>query len=231
MITTRFVSFLGLIPKRFSDILPIIYLNMNKLKNTNSSPKHILVLFAGLLLMTFGCEGPEGPRGSTGPAGPQGAAGVQGAAGNKGPDGVQGVLGTDNVFFSNWITNTWTRAANNFVGDTLAVPQITDDIINKGVVVAYFRDNSSTTSTKVYPAQIYQAGTNIWMFTLESKATKERLILFHGPSRVAGSDATNIVPFSQVRYMVIPGVSRAGRTNLPDFDDYEEVCAFFGVTP
>ena len=200
---------------------------MKKLEIRNISLSRLLIL-AGLCIITFACEGPEGPAGATGPAGPQGAAGAQGPAGNKGPDGVQGVTGTDNVFFSSWITNTWTKMPDNFVWDTIAAPQITDDILNKGVVLAYYRDNATVTWAKPYPAQIYQGGTAAWMFTLEHKAIKEKLILFHGPSRVAGSDATNIVPFSQVRYMVIPGVTPAGRL---DFSDYEAVCAYFGINP
>lgn len=185
----------------------------------------------GFLSLLISCAGPEGPRGATGPAGPQGTAGVQGPAGNKGADGQQGLTGTDNVYFSNWITNTWSRLPENYVGDTIAAPQITEDILDKGVVVAYYRDNSGATNAKNYPVQIYQTGTLLWMFTLEMKATKDKLILFHGPTRIAGLDATNIIPFSQVRYMVIPGVNAAGRTNLPDLNDYEAVCAYFGVNP
>jgi hypothetical protein len=120
---------------------------------------------------------------------------------------------------------------DNYVLDTIAAPQITEDILNKGVVVAYYRDNSLSNFAKTYPTQVYQAGTNIWMFTLEMKAIKEKLVLFHGPSRIQGSDASNIIPFSQVRYLVIPGVTPAGRLNLPDLNHYEAVCAYFGVNP
>jgi hypothetical protein len=185
-----------------------------------------LMVFMGLSLA---CEGPEGPIGAIGPAGPQGAAGNQGPAGTQGPTGTQGQMGADNVFFSSWITNTWTRMPDNFVGDTIPAPQITEEILNKGVVVAYYRDNSNSTFAKIYPVQIYQAGTQAWMFTLEMKSIKEKLIMFHGPTRVPGFDAANVIPFSQVRYMVIPGVTPTGRLNYPDFDDYEAVCAYFGV--
>lgn len=209
------------------------YLVMKQLNKMSRSLKYFMGMLA-IICLSIACEGPEGPVGATGqagPAGPQGAAGNQGPVGSEGPKGVQGEMGTENVFFSNWIRNSWTRNPDNYVGDTIAAPQITDDILDKGVVMAYYRDNSGATNAKIYPVQIYQTGSLLWMFTLEMKAIKDNLILFHGPTRIAGLDATNIIPSSQVRYMVIPGVNPVGRLDFPDFDDYEAVCAYFGVNP
>ncbi|EMS30926.1 Phage tail fiber protein [Mariniradius saccharolyticus AK6] len=196
-------------------------------------PKTTLKIFLGglaIISLSIACEGPEGPAGAIGPAGPQGVAGAQGPAGTKGPNGIQGETGTENVFFSNWITNTWTRMPDNYVWDTIPAPQITEEILNRGVVVAYYRDNSTIPWAKIYPVQIYQNGN--WIFTLESKSIKENLILFHGPSRNGGIvDAITTIPFSQVRYMVIPGVNPAGRMNFPDLNDYKAVCSYFGINP
>lgn len=203
---------------------------MKQLNNMNRYMKYTLGLLV-LICLSLACEGPEGPSGATGSVGPQGPAGTQGPAGNQGPTGTQGEMGAHNVFFSAWITNSWTRMPDNFVGDTIPAPQITQKILDEGVVVAYFRDNDTSTTIKIFPVQIYQGGTLTWLFTLEMKSIKEKLIMFHGPSRVPGTDAFNSMPFSQVRYMVIPGVSPVGRMNLPDFDDYEAVCAYFDVKP
>jgi hypothetical protein len=119
---------------------------------------------------------------------------------------------------------------DNYVRDTISAPQITDEILESGIVVVYYRDNSNTTWAKVLPTQIYQGTT--WIFTLEYQFTKEQLYFYHGPTRSSNfADALVIIPNSQIRYMVISGVNPAGRYLWPDWEDYESVCTFFGIEP
>lgn len=202
---------------------------MKKIEFKYKISANLLTVFA-LMILVISCEGPEGPAGPAGQAGAQGPAGSQGPAGTQGATGNPGEMGTDNVFFSSWINNSWTGMPDNYVRDTIPAPQVTDEILNTGVVVVYYRDNAETQFVKVLPSQIYQGTT--WIFTLEFQAATENLYLFHGPSRAAGFlGANTIIPNSQIRYMVISGLNPSGRYLWPDWNDYKAVCSFFGVEP
>jgi len=200
------------------------------------SKNKLIFKISGLLLciaLTLSCEGPEGPVGAQGPQGSQGQsgpAGNQGPVGQQGPDGAQGEVGTENVFFSGWINNTWTKTDDNQVWDTIPAPQISNDVLNQGVIAVFYRNSSTITWAKILPAQIY-IGIN-WVCTLEYRAYQNQIVIFHGPSTAAGFRGIDqITPNSQVRYMVIAGVNPVGRIGFPDLDDYEALCAYYGVEP
>lgn len=100
-----------------------------------------------VLIISIGCEGPEGP---TGPAGLQGPQGEQGPEGPPGEDGVDGN--------ANVLVKTITITNQNYIDDYLSAkhsnntlfffpakianiedPDITEDIVTNGLVLAYIR--------------------------------------------------------------------------------------------
>jgi len=98
---------------------------------------------------TNGAQGPKGDTGSPGPGGPQGATGntgatggtgAQGPAGSNGADGANGADGTMSVKSYLLINKSVTLTGfTNFV-----ISAITQDIVDKGVVLVYFRTTGST---------------------------------------------------------------------------------------
>ncbi|NOW94778.1 collagen-like protein [Mucilaginibacter sp. SG564] len=95
---------------------------------------------------TNGAQGPKGDTGSPGPGGPQGATGNTGATGPQGPagsngtDGANGADGTMSVKSYLLINRSVTLTGfTNF-----NIPAITQDIVDSGVVLAYFRTTGST---------------------------------------------------------------------------------------
>lgn len=81
-----------------------------------------------------GPQGPQGPEGPTGPQGPTGPAGPQGPTGSTGADGTMSVKSY--LLINKSVTLT---GFTNF-----AIPAITQDIVDSGVVLAYFRTTGST---------------------------------------------------------------------------------------
>lgn len=95
-----------------------------------------------------GQTGPAGTQGQTGPAGPQGQTGATGAAGPQGPAGA----GITNIFnFS--ISTTWTTKGTVNVPSTFywrefrnsTTTSISQSVMNTGIVLAYFSENSGST--------------------------------------------------------------------------------------
>ena len=91
----------------------------------------------------MGTAGTNGPMGTNGPSGPAGPAGTTGAAGAT---GAQGPMGNANVVYSEWITPTWLSAGENvdnffFRQKSTAMPLLTKEAIDKGIVYVYFKGN------------------------------------------------------------------------------------------
>ncbi len=97
-----------------------------KMLKKNWLPLVCAVLFTGFI----SCEGPEGPAG---PAGPAGAAGADGQNGADGQDGADGMDGTAMV------TSIVTDLSAEFDVEALEfpTPEITQDVIDNGVVLGY----------------------------------------------------------------------------------------------
>ncbi len=178
-----------------------------------------------MLLSLVSCEGPEGPAGSDGL---EGAQGVQGATGAQGPAGP---IGSANVIYSPWITNVWEKISNTkFIADDIEAPKITQEILDKGVVLVYFKESADSNFIKMLPSAFYLNGELI--FTIDSSAEVGKLTVFHGASKAPnGEGIETFRPDSQTRYIIIPG-GVAGRVKYPvDFNNYEEVCSYFGIEP
>jgi hypothetical protein len=196
------------------------------LKSKFSTTMVILTMASSLSLLS--CEGPEGPAGLDGL---EGAQGVQGATGAQGPAGPAGASGTSNVIYSPWITNVWEKVPNPlFVQHTFAAPLITQAVLDKGVVLVYFKESADSNFIKILPSAFYLNGELI--FTIDSFFELGKLTVFHGISKAPnGEGIETFRPDSQTRYIIIPG-GVAGRIKYPvDFNNYEEVCSYFGIQP
>jgi len=101
---------------------------------------------------TDGAQGPKGDPGSQGPGGPQGATGNTGATGPTGAQGPAGSNGTDGANGANGADGTMSVKSYLLINKSVTltgftnfvIPAITQDIVDKGVVLAYFRTTGST---------------------------------------------------------------------------------------
>lgn len=97
-----------------------------------------------VLIISIGCEGPEGP---TGPAGLQGTQGEQGADGPQGEDGnanvlVKTITVTNQNYIDDYLSAKHTNNTLFFFPAKIANiedPDITEDIVANGLVLAYIR--------------------------------------------------------------------------------------------
>ena len=92
-----------------------------------------------------GPQGPTGPTGPAGPAGPQGAPGAQGPPGPQGPAGPQGPPGTTTVLVN--LDYGFTLRSNGTGDQVWSVPQVTQSVIDNGVVIGYIQLGSAGTWT------------------------------------------------------------------------------------
>jgi len=90
-----------------------------------------------------GPAGATGPTGATGATGPAGPAGPTGATGPAGPVGAPGADGKDGANIQTFLFTNKSVVLTGF--NTFNVPAITQDIVNQGVVLVYFRSTGSTT--------------------------------------------------------------------------------------
>jgi len=200
--------------------------------------KKIHYIFAFVVAVLLASCTKDGSVGPAGPAGVQGAAGTPGntgltgvtgptgATGPTGPTGATGPAGTSNAFFSDWITpvtNTW-----NFDRDLavswdrwdIPAPEITQDVIDKGLVVAYgtgfekfFVKYSVTTDwpagkIATFPVSIPFAIPNVqsfndpWSVTFQPGNIQLQVIDYAGFFNHI--DVGNTV---SVKYVIVPGTS------------------------
>ncbi|WP_283774066.1 hypothetical protein [Aquiflexum sp. TKW24L] len=195
------------------------------LQTVKSKFSHSLIFF--ILAFSISCvgpEGPEGPEGAQGPIGAQGPNGVQGIA------GIAGTNGITNVIYSPWITNVWIKQENKFISHSFEAASITQEIMDQGLVLVYFKESPTTNFIKILPCTYYSNAVPV--FTIDYTIKLRNLTVFHGVSTAidgAGVDVAS--PASQTRYIIIPG-GTAGRLNLPvDLNNYEEVCTYLGIKP
>lgn len=90
---------------------------------------------------TGGPQGPTGATGATGATGPQGPAGPTGATGETGAQGPQGADGNANV--QSFLLTNRSVALTGFT--TFSIPAITQEIVDQGLVLVYFRISGSGT--------------------------------------------------------------------------------------
>ncbi|WP_199538124.1 collagen-like protein [Emticicia sp. C21] len=191
----------------------------------------------------IGATGPTGATGSTGPTGPAGtgangstgATGATGATGEKGDPGTNGTNGNDgakgdkgdpgtaNVIYSGWFTpstSDWQKLSEINYTYSISEGRITQEIVDRGVVLAYSRQNANSASyllplTMTTPSSISNYNVGMSM----DKVIFNFLELLE-PS---GKPANNL----QFRYVIIPGGVQA-RANL-DYTNFDDVARAFGI--
>ncbi|NIG55447.1 hypothetical protein [Chitinophaga sp. Cy-1792] len=200
-----------------------------------------LLLTALSIFLLFSCKkgdpGPAGPAGTNGTNGTNGATGPTGATGATGPTGATGATGSANVIYSAWVsTNPWNASTtsngsgkNTFYFDW-STTQVTQDILDKGVVLVYaklYSDPDGIGSIKQLPTSYYNGGSTnqVYNFSTALSFNKIRVICDVVP---LGSPSTS----NQVRYIIIPGAVAGARTASYDYTkmSYEDVCKLFNIT-
>ena len=161
------------------------------------------------------CKGPEGP------AGPAGA----GTPGPAGEPGAPGPPGTANVFYSSWATaGPWTSINFNSVQRSyidIAVPRITQDVLDKGLVLVYARLNLGDTQIRSLPVTIKSGFTEELIdFSLSLNTLRVWSTPFEGNAQPSAT--------YQFRYVVVPGgqaIRMINDAHLP----YEEAVKRFNI--
>lgn len=159
--------------------------------------------------------------GAPGDIGPPGPAGSQGEQGEQGPQGDQGEPGTANVTYSDWFTITqsdWSGIGSIKITEAIDAPEVTEEIIDKGVVLVYHQFNNQT---RQLPYSYSPNGLHLVYLFVASSITIEG---FH----LNATTISNISPL-KFRYVVIPGGTAAGGRIGLDYSDYEEVKAYYGI--
>jgi hypothetical protein len=181
-------------------------------------PYYFLLILCSVVLIA--CKkGDIGPEGPIGPQGPQGEQGAQGPRGNP---------GTANVIYSNWAS-----LAHNYRDSTIdlanrrinhiAVPQLTQAIMNNGVVLVYMRFN--TTQFMQLPYTITSINAPIVMDYL---AVVGKIIITRYNTLTAQPYA--LPSHLQYRYILIPGGTLAGGKMVdPRTLDYETVKKLYNI--
>jgi hypothetical protein len=175
--------------------------------------KTITRIFAMLAVMSAvifmdACKGPAGDVGPAGVAGPIGAT------------GVAGPTGTANVIYSPWVAfpaslTTTAAFTYNFI-----TPQITQDILEKGVVLCFVRTGSTGTTVETYPLP--------YVFPNSSTASNSEIYASYilGNIKVRSTFSLSGVGF---RYVIIPGGVASGRMASLKSMSYEEIKALYNL--
>lgn len=157
-----------------------------------------------------GDRGATGPRGATGARGEKGDRGPQGPAGPRGATGPQGPAGSVNVVYSDWITLPSTTASY-----AINVPQLTQAIVDRGVVAVYVKAFKSDTYLGTYKLPVNSPLGQYLEYSIEPNA----ITVSASSTMAAGS--------YQFRYVLIPGsVAATAGVNL---HDYNSVKAAFQI--
>ncbi len=197
-----------------------------------------------------GAVGPAGPAGVAGPAGQQGipgvdgeAQGVPGPAGPAGADGADGANGTNgadgtaNVIYSPMITikkNDWNvtviSGQTQFQTAQIDVPELTQDIFEKGVVLVYTYSAGDGGSYSLLPSY---GGIEFTFWVRVNQI---------GFRRVDRTQPFSAAIDRELRYVLIPGaVSTAGKTNSKqaifnelaaagvDINNFAQVAAYYNI--
>jgi hypothetical protein len=192
--------------------------------------RQLIYISSAFVIMLFvsSCEGPEGPIGAAGPQGPQG---IAGQTGPTGPAGNPGAPGVANVFASSWINIIWTNNPDRTSESTIAAPNITATTVQEDMVLVYWRTSSAATNATPLPNNFISSQTFFFTVRLEFSIQPGSVKLFTGVPILNTNPLGAAFPNSQTRYIIVKG-GNTGRMDFNiDFENYEEVCAYFGIEP
>ncbi len=168
-----------------------------------------------------GATGAQGPKGDKGDRGETGATGPQGPRGATGATGPQGPAGTANVIYSNWMSFQQAQRDTVIDGTNLKVnhlvaPRLTQSIIDNGVVLVYWRFQS----TVIQLPYTSDAGSG----TGPAKTSTINFVPKPGIIYITRYTHDNSASIGfgtiQFRYVLIPGGVSAtmGNVNLRDYN-------------
>ena len=239
--------------------------NQKKLamKNAILKTKHLFLSL--IIIFTFSCSGEKGEIGPKGDPGQNGIDGTDGSNGTDGTNGIDGQDGSDgqdgtngtdgqdgnaNVFSSDWFKPSSYILSTGFGGIYLldhdhAAPEITQEIIDTGVVLVYGKLNGYISS--VWPTDLVSLLPIILTYSVSpSNIDTFSALLSAGNIKIRFTNNNNA--YSSVstnhffRYVVIPSSASSGR--IADFsrksleddlanagidiNNYAEVLAYYG---
>ena len=173
---------------------------------TKNSIIYVIISFS--ILLFSGCKGGQGP------------------AGQDGLDGTNGLNAT--VYYSEWFSPTvWSSATGYWYFDASA-PDLTQDIVESGVVLAYvWLAGDLNGGTSVRPLPAYAVGAN-WDF----------LIYQYGSIQFTSTNVSSpLTSENKFRFIAIPGTIPALKSaslknktvqelrNMP----YKDVCKLYNI--
>ena len=191
----------------------------------------------------IGVAGPVGPNGTVGP---QGTTGATGAAGETGPAGQTGATGTANVIYSTWIARPYPgngageRPWNtqSFPSATTPAfpswllsnpePKVTKDIVDKGMVMVYYRVNPTSNNAEALPYSTQGvAGNGVPITMTYSFSVSEGAIFIRvANTQLVAAGGTFGTPGNGLyRYVIVPGGIANGRMAAIDWKNYAKVKA------
>lgn len=163
--------------------------------------KKLLQIFMALLVITaIACtkEGPQGPAGT---------------------NGTNGTDGNANVMYSDWFeSGTWTASGGNeaFYFDRSEV-KVTQDILDKGIVLAYAKLTSDGSNIRPLPATTGNASKVLWNYVLTVGNIRF--------TSTSGSPSTT----NQFRYVIIPATTHLRLSKPLTQMSYDEICTMFNI--
>ena len=169
----------------------------------------LYLIFAFLMLFFSGCstDGPIGPEGPQGPAGQNG----QNAT----------------VYYSEWFSpSSWSGSSGDWYFEASA-PDLTQDIVEKGVVLGYVWLEGDIYPNAVRPLPAYALGAN-WDFLVYQYGS----IVFNSDLKSQPSTSGN-----KFRFVAIPGTTPALKSASLKYKgveelrnmSYQEVCKLFNI--
>ena len=164
--------------------------------------------------------GVAGPSGPTGPAGPTGPTGSQGSSGTAGGSGTGTAI---NVIYSDWFTPLfvdWQKISEKNYIYRINEVRITQEIIDRGVVLAYSRQFSNGPAYLL--PMMLETNSGLTNYNISVVLGKVNF-LFSELLDIQGKPATGL----QYRYVIIPGGVKS-RANI-DYSNFDEVSKAFGI--
>lgn len=173
--------------------------------------KIIVLVFVSFLIA---CEAPVGD------VGPQGAAGAAGAKGDKGDAGQKG---TFSAIVSDWVTaDKWVVYTTNLAYlNHFSEPKLTQQILDKGLVLGFYRPAGEDESGVVLPIPDETANYSLGMYGSMNKT--DGTISIKLVFRTSAVKNPNLEDWNiKVRWIIVPPAS-TGRLKNVDWKNYNEV--------
>jgi hypothetical protein len=172
--------------------------------------------------------------GDTGPAGPPGPAGPAGPAGGAGAQGPKGDTGTANVIYSAWLDVTYQPdtikdAAGNVI-DTVGffanipAPKLTAAILDRGEIKVYINVGTATQQA-VFPLPYYDVYFNL---NINPTYLLQNIQLYSNGN--ISTVTVSGVKRQQYRYILIPGVVPGQKAPKVNWNNYNEVQQYLGLS-